>query len=332
MSGTPEQDRTSRLLRLYPASYRREHGPQIAAIHADVIRDAGRLARLREAADMIRHALRVHLCLTSADGPGRFLAATAPYLLAVVCAPALFDVLVTSTSWTDEWTAQLWADGGQTADRVEWVVNECVTLACALAVLLGAAGRWAPARLLAVFGAVAAPVTTWVFEADYLIYHHYLDRPLAATSDILYPVVIALFLLCCPADLPPVRGRDRAVIAAVAVASFLTHTLAWVKGSVGETAWTTQALWTVETLAPLTVLLVFLFTALARGGRNARCTAAGVATAALFWLWRDYQLLGTVPYGGLLAATLLGAAVLAAVVVRRRRRTASSDEPAAPAA
>ncbi|KAA6212066.1 hypothetical protein CP973_21540 [Streptomyces albofaciens JCM 4342] len=328
MTESPEEARAARLLRLYPASYRREHGPEIAAIHAEAIRDAGRLVRLREASDMVRHALRVHLCLTSADGPGRFLAAAAPYVLAVVCAPALFGVLMNSTLWADDWTAQLWADGGRTADRVEWLVNECVTLACALALLCGAAGRWAPARLLAVFGVVALPATTWVFETDYLIYHQYLDRPLAATSDILYPVLIALILLCCPADLPPVRVRDRTVIAAVAVASFLTHTIAWVKGSVGETVWTTQALWMAEILAPLAVLVVFLFAALARGGRSARFTAAGVVTAALLWLWRDHRLLDTAPYGGLLAGTLLGAAVVAAVVVRLRRRAPSSNGPA----
>lgn len=329
MTGTPEQARASRLLRLYPASYRREHGPEIAAIHADVIRDAGRLVRLREAADLVRHALRVHLCLTSTDGPGRFLAAAAPYVLAIVCAPALFGLLGNSTLWADGWTAQYWADGGQTADRVVWLVHECGTLAGALALLCGAAGRWAPARLLAVFGVVALPVATWVFEADYLIHFRYLNRPLLATSDILCPVLITLILLCCPKDLPPVRVRDRTAIAAVAVASFLTHTLAWATGSVGETAWAIQTLWGLEALAPLAVLAVFLFAALARGGRSARFTAAGVATAMLFWLWHDYGLLGSVPYGGLLAGTLLGTAVVAAVVVRRRRHTTSSNGPAA---
>ncbi|MEF3118941.1 hypothetical protein [Streptomyces chrestomyceticus] len=328
MTESPEQARTTRLLRLYPASYRREHGPEIAAIHADVIRGAGRLARLREAADMVRHALRVHLCLTSADGPGRFLAAAAPYVLAVVCAPALFGVLTHATLWADDWTAQISADGGQSADRVEWLVDQCAAVAGALALLCGAGGRWGPARLLAVFSAVALPVTTWVLDADYLISYRYLDRPLLATVDILGPVLTTLVLLCCPADLPPVRVRDRTVIAAVAVAGFLTRTLAWVIGSTGEVTWTTQMLWGMEALAPLTVLAVFLFTALARGGPNARFTAAGILTAALLWLWHDYGLLGSVPYGGLLTAALLAAAVLAAVVVRRRHRTASGTGPA----
>ncbi|MFK8843707.1 hypothetical protein [Streptomyces sp. Ac-502] len=178
------------------------------------------------------------------------------------------------------------------------------------------------------FSVVALPVTTWVLDADYLIYYRYLDRPLLATFDILYPVLATLVLLCCPADLPPVRVRDRTVIAAVAVASFLTRTLAWVIGATGEVTWTTQLLWGLEALAPLAVLMVFLFTALERGGPSARFTAAGVLTAALLWLWHDYRLLGSVPYGGLLAAALAGAAVAAAVMVRRRHRTANSAGPA----
>ncbi len=318
-----EQAPETRLLRLYPAHYRREHGEEIAAIYAEATQGATKPARLREAADLTGHALRVRLSLTSANPAGRLLAAAAPYVLAVVCAPALFRLLRNAAH-------PIVRQNGAWA----WAVGTGTALALTSAVLCAAGGRWGSARMLAAFGVVTEEIVQWAGMGSYLVYHHCADGPAAALVNILCPTCVVLILLGCPLDLPAVSRRDRTMIAVVAVTVFVTQVAAgsgffpqlteWDRPGVGG------VLWSVERLAPPALLAVFLFVALARGGRRALPAAAGVLTAAAILAWRDFASLGFLPDDGFIAAYPFGAAVLAAIVVRLRRRT-HHGTPAQPA-
>ncbi|MCX4960577.1 hypothetical protein [Streptomyces virginiae] len=61
-----------RLLRLYPAGFRRAFGDEATE-------GGGPVTRLREAADIVAHALRLRLGVGSAHRGGRLFAATAPF-------------------------------------------------------------------------------------------------------------------------------------------------------------------------------------------------------------------------------------------------------------
>ncbi|MFE0008359.1 hypothetical protein ACFVZX_17635, partial [Streptomyces erythrochromogenes] len=79
-----------RLLRLYPAEFRRDFGDEIAEAYREATEDAGPLARLREGWDIVAHALRLRLHIGSAHRGGRLLAAAAPFALAAMGARAAF--------------------------------------------------------------------------------------------------------------------------------------------------------------------------------------------------------------------------------------------------
>ncbi|MFI1203390.1 hypothetical protein ACH4VR_28825 [Streptomyces sp. NPDC020883] len=326
-SETQSQHATEpRLLLLYPAHYRREHGQEIAAIYADATQGATSAARLREAADLTGHALRVRLGLTSTDPAGRFLAAAAPYVLAVVCAPALFRLLRNADHPLVQKDGANWS----------WAVGVGTGLALTMAALCAAGGRWGPARMLAAFGVVAEELAQLAGAGGYLVYEHYADSPPAVLVNILCPACVALILLGCPLDLPAVSRRDRTMTAVMAVTVFATSVAAGA-GHLPQLTWWGRpgvdgVLWSVQRLAPPALLAVFLFVALARGGRRALPTAAGVLTAAAILAWRDFTSLGFLPDDGFIAAYPFGAAALAAIAVRlRHRRRAGRRPPARPA-
>lgn len=78
------------LLRLYPAGFRRAFGDEIAEAYREATEGAGPLTRLREAGDIVAHALRLRLGVGSAQRGGRLFAAAAPFALAATGAYAAF--------------------------------------------------------------------------------------------------------------------------------------------------------------------------------------------------------------------------------------------------
>ncbi len=70
-----------RLLRLYPAEFRRDFGDEIAEAHREATEGAGRLARLREGCDIVAHALRLRLRVFGARSAFAGVAGTSACLL-----------------------------------------------------------------------------------------------------------------------------------------------------------------------------------------------------------------------------------------------------------
>lgn len=124
----------SALLRLYPAVYRREFGDEIADSYREATAGAGRPARLREAVDVVCHALRRRLGPGSAGRAGRFLAALAPF--------AVIALAVNAMTWT-----RLSVPALRTGRQIDDIGPSVLMGAAGLAMLLGAVlaltGRWA---------------------------------------------------------------------------------------------------------------------------------------------------------------------------------------------
>ena len=74
------------LLRLYPRRYRIEAGQEILAVHRESMVGARVADRLREAADIAGHALRMRIGVTSSSAAGRLLAQAAPQVAGVAAA------------------------------------------------------------------------------------------------------------------------------------------------------------------------------------------------------------------------------------------------------
>ncbi|MFD9013952.1 hypothetical protein ACFV0A_33585, partial [Streptomyces sp. NPDC059552] len=68
-----------RLLRLYPAAFRSAFGDEMVEAHRLATENAGPVTRLREAGDIVAHALRLRLGIASAQRGGRLFAAAAPH-------------------------------------------------------------------------------------------------------------------------------------------------------------------------------------------------------------------------------------------------------------
>lgn len=83
------------LLRLYPPGFRRAFGSEMVGVYREATEGAGPSARLREAADIVAHALRLRLGIGSAAPGGRLSAGAAPFALAVTAAYAAFNLIGT---------------------------------------------------------------------------------------------------------------------------------------------------------------------------------------------------------------------------------------------
>ncbi|MFG2177369.1 hypothetical protein ACGFLS_01360 [Streptomyces abikoensis] len=183
------------LLRLYPAGFRRAFGDEIAESYREATEGAGRRVRLREAADIASHAVRLRLGLGSAHPGGRLFAAVAPFALAATAAYAAFNLVGSAGDWY-----VMRAAG--TADRM----GPLMTLmnGCYLLTLLGAvaalAGRHLPGALCAVAGAVGSSVAFL-----YPVWRMPPDLRWELVGFLLAPVLIAALPLACPPDLRPAR-------------------------------------------------------------------------------------------------------------------------------
>ncbi|MEU2628497.1 hypothetical protein [Kitasatospora sp. NPDC007106] len=198
-------------MRLYPAAYRAERGPELAAVYADTTAGAGRLAAARELAGIAGYGLRLRTGLTSAAPGGRLPAAAAPLLLAAGAGTAVPDFLMLVLE--NRWGAPVPGD-----DRWLFLLVAVGQLAAAAA---GLAGRWAAARLLVL------PVVLGVAGLAYLRIGHVMSptypRFDVATvvwlgATLLPPLIWSALLLAAPPDLLP-RPSVRRMLGAAALAA-----------------------------------------------------------------------------------------------------------------
>lgn len=191
------------LLRLYPAGFRRAFGDDIAEAYREATEGASRTARLREAGDLVAHALRLRLRLGSAHRAGRLFAAAAPFALAATAAYAAFELI----SMTGD---RLASGNPDFLVPLSYVMIACDLLALTGAVLaLG--GRFAAGARCAFAGALALAVALVVVPLS----AGALPPPLSVPY-LLAPVAVAALPLACPPDLrPPGRFRSASRMAAL---------------------------------------------------------------------------------------------------------------------
>ncbi|WP_330238634.1 hypothetical protein [Streptomyces sp. NBC_00525] len=197
------------LLRLYPAGYRRAFGDDIAEAYREAVEGAGRSARLREAGDIMAHALRVRLRLGSAQRAGRLFAAAAPFALAATAAYAAFGLVSMLADWRLSGTSDFLLP-------LSYVMIGCdlVTLTGAVLALGGrftTGARWAFAGALTQqLALVLVPLSAGAIV------------PPAAAPYILAPVAVAALPVTCPPDLrPPGRALGASALAALSLWTLL---------------------------------------------------------------------------------------------------------------
>ncbi|MEY9946035.1 hypothetical protein [Kitasatospora sp. GAS1066B] len=259
----------SRLLRLYPAAYRQQHGEEIAALHWEAREAAaGPVARARESLDLFGHAARVRLGISSATVAGKALGAAAPYVLVGAAASAVISLVPSIHTPESELLGPLGI-----------VLNALLALA-----LLGAvAGRWAWARPLALLSSTAlllasavalgrhvAPARIRVGDQLLLIDTHQHVAP----ARIPFLALVVVLLLCAPLDLQPLSPRNRWAMLGTAAAIVLPP-VAWSLGVPGLVP-SDRSPW------PVIVMAVVIIASLARSRSNP-ALVAGAFLATLPW-------------------------------------------------
>ncbi|MFE5679813.1 hypothetical protein ACFQ7B_32850 [Streptomyces erythrochromogenes] len=179
-----------RLLRLYPAEFRRDFGDEIAEAYREATEDAGPLARLREGCDIAAHALRLRLRVGSAHPGGRLLAAAAPFLLAAMGARAAF--LLASALNRAHVTGR-----PDFEDPIGYALLACDLLTL-IGVVVALSGRYAFGARSAFAGVAGTSVCLLVAPLPGA-----LEMPLEHAAYLLPPLLIAVLPLLCPADLRP---------------------------------------------------------------------------------------------------------------------------------
>lgn len=174
------------LLKLYPAAYRREFGDEIADAYQRATEDAGRAVRLREANDVIGHALRMRLGVGSASRAGRFLSALAPFAVIVAGVNAMHG----SRLMIQPFGADYPADAA-----VRLIVVLAASLATVLGAVLALTGRWALGAWTVLAGTAAAFAAQAMRPGFGLEFAAVLSGP---------PLLLALVAVVCPPDLRPV--------------------------------------------------------------------------------------------------------------------------------
>ncbi|WP_330301308.1 hypothetical protein [Streptomyces sp. NBC_00503] len=173
------------LLKLYPAAYRREFGDEIADAYHRATEGSGRPARIREANDVIGHALRMRLGVGSAGRAGRFLSALAPFAVIVVGVKAM--------SWSRLMIQPFGVDYPVGAQDFP-----AVTVAASLVTVLGAVlaltGRWATGAWTVLAGTAATLAAQAVRPGFGLEFAAVISGP---------PLLLALVAVACPPDLRP---------------------------------------------------------------------------------------------------------------------------------
>ncbi|MET8755522.1 hypothetical protein ABZW32_36300 [Streptomyces sp. NPDC004667] len=281
------------LLKLYPAAYRREFGDEIADAYGRATDGADRRARTREALDIVGHALRMRLGLSSAGRAGRLLAAVAPFAVVVAGLDAMFWSRLTLSS------LRAVPGIGEAGPVLLVCVSGFVTLLGAVAALTG---RWAAGAWTVLAGMVAA-FAAMAFRPGFGLGFAVVVGGL--------PLLAALAAVLCPPDLRPAprlrTATGTAAVSAGAVALTVVPAVSTLPSPLG-------ALFAV---APVTGgLLLAGRPAFARLRTASAVLVAGLPVVALV------TLTGTLGA----PAMLLGAGLLvaAATVVGVRRRRSGS--------
>ncbi|MFD9337989.1 hypothetical protein ACFWBF_26845 [Streptomyces sp. NPDC060028] len=199
-----------RLLRLYPAGFRRAFGDEIAEAYREATEGAGRLTRLREAGDIVAHALRLRMRVGSAHRGGRLFAAATPFALAATGAYAA-SLLTSSLDY-------VYVTGHpDSVGPLGYAVNGC-SLLIFIGTVLALSGRFAAGSRCAFAGAAgtAACLLAAVLPGA-------LDMPLVHAAYLVPPLAIAAIPLVCPPDLrPPCRVMSRAGLVALMIWALLS--------------------------------------------------------------------------------------------------------------
>ncbi|MFG2977198.1 hypothetical protein ACGFYY_29950 [Streptomyces sp. NPDC048331] len=186
---------TPRLLLLYPAGFRRAFGEEVAEAYREATEGAGPIARLREAADIVAHALRLRLGVGSAHRGGRLFAATAPFALAATGAHAAFQLASALN--------RAYITGRPDVETPLGYAMYGFSVLTLIGAVLGLSGRFAAGARTA-FAGVAGSAACLVIA----VLPGALDMPLEHLAYLTPPLVIAALPLLCPPDLhPPCRIR-----------------------------------------------------------------------------------------------------------------------------
>ncbi|GAA2634306.1 hypothetical protein [Streptomyces spororaveus] len=192
-----------RLLRLYPAGFRRAFGDELAEAYREATEGAGPVTRLREAGDVVAHALRLRLRVGSAHRGGRLFAAAAPFALAATGAHAAFRLASALN--------RAYVTG---RPDFETPLGYAINGFCALALfgtVVALGGRFAVGARTA-FAGVAGTAVCFVVAA----LPGALEMPLEHVAYLAPPLAIAALPLLCPPDLRP-PGRIRTTSGLVAL-------------------------------------------------------------------------------------------------------------------
>ncbi|MDY0809985.1 hypothetical protein [Kitasatospora purpeofusca] len=192
-------------LRLYPAAYRADRGPEITAVHADLTAHASPLATARETAGLAAYGLRLRTGTTSAHAAGRLLAAAAP--LAVAAALGHY-LSVTEYVYRPGTGHQNW-DTAASVSPLGSVVLKAFYLALYLTVLglwgavavTSVRGNWRLARLLAVPAALGMVIQAFVFTRLAFSHAGVFGAPDVLVQSAGPAVLWTVLLLAAPGDL-----------------------------------------------------------------------------------------------------------------------------------
>ncbi|MFF7333989.1 hypothetical protein [Streptomyces sp. NPDC008150] len=212
-------------LRVYPASYRRAHGAELASVYADATEGAGTAERYREAASVAAHALRLRTRLTGDRSAVGLSAVAAPLALAVAAGQGVAQVVRLPGSAPGSTFPWLHVVGGLPRTYA-WLTALLWTasLVCALA------GRWRVARILAV---ASAAVFVGV-RIDYVSTAFAEFDALLVLQNLLWfglpQLLWAAVTVAAPNDLVDRSWRTRATVAAAAVLTYLAAGVSWQPG------------------------------------------------------------------------------------------------------
>lgn len=194
------------VLRLYPRRYRLDRGDEILAVYQQTAAEVSPVGRLREAADIAAHAVRMRLGVSSATAAGRLLASAAPFAVGAAAAGCGIHLsrwyagVVASPApvrfFADAWSALLLASA--------LVVVGAVT---------ALTGRWRGGVVAVAAGLAGSAVAAVVSGPAF-------GDPIVTPA---MALLTALAVLACPPDLMP-GPRVCAAAGAMAAAAWLPVT------------------------------------------------------------------------------------------------------------
>ncbi|MET8752211.1 hypothetical protein ABZW32_19220 [Streptomyces sp. NPDC004667] len=280
----------TQLIALFPRKYRQAHGEEMASLYALSTERAGSAARFREALDLVAHALRTRLGVTSAHRVGPVIAFALPFLLVTLAGQRVAGL------------PDLLRAGGSAGFPGSWWLAAGVPVALTAAAVCTVMGRWRSARLL-----VAA------FAALYVLTRTQTSVPGGGVepADLLTAAVL-LLALGSPPDLQPLSRSTRFTLGCVAAGAAVVQVLAFYGP-------TNTGLWRVHPAAAMATVLAIALAVSALRDRSVSPTVTAIFLTVV--LWSASALLG--PMGNswnVYAPLAVAAAVTAAAAVPARLR------------